>query len=95
MYLPPNFAITDLDQFVTAVESIGAVDLVTTDTSGRPHATLMPLIWDCGDWSPGEGKFGVLRVHDDAPEPYLEGQLRGIVGITLRVTELSAKAKLS
>ena len=181
MYLPPHFAITDLDEIVTAVESIGAVDLVTTDTSGRPHATLMPVIWDRRDWSPGEGKFGALRMHMaranghwktiivgspalailhgpqayvspstyeskhehgrvvptwdyfsvhfdgeiivsqdveqlrqnvgeltdlhevgrdhpwrviDAPESYIDGQLRGIVGITLRVTELSAKAKL-
>ena len=63
MYLPPHFAIAELDEVVAAVEYIGAVDLVTTDTAGRPHATLMPVIWDRGDWSPGEGKFGALRMH--------------------------------
>ncbi|OIQ79796.1 protease synthase and sporulation protein PAI 2 [mine drainage metagenome] len=31
----------------------------------------------------------------DAPESYIEGQLRGIVGITLRITGIEAKAKLS
>ena len=182
MYLPPHFAITDLDEVVAAVESIGAVDLVTTDTAGRPHATLMPVIWDRRDWSAGEGNFGVLRMHmaranqhwetisdgslalailhgpqayispstyeskrehgrvvptwnylsvhfegeifvshdveqlrqnvseltdlheagrdhpwrvTDAPESFIHGQLHGIVGIALRIAELSAKAKLS
>lgn len=182
MYLPPHFAITDLDEIIAAVESIGAVDLITTDTAGRPHATLMPVIWDRREWSTEEGSFGTLRMHmaranehwetiidgspalailhgpqayvspstytskrehgrvvptwnylsvhfegeifvshdvellrqnvneltdlhearrdhpwqvSDAPESYIDGQLRGIVGITLRITELSAKAKLS
>jgi transcriptional regulator len=31
----------------------------------------------------------------DAPESYISAQLRGIIGITLQITELSAKAKLS
>lgn len=32
---------------------------------------------------------------DDAPSPYLEGQLRGIVGVELTVTQVEGKAKLS
>lgn len=32
---------------------------------------------------------------DDAPEPYIEGQLRGIVGLELTVTGVEGKAKLS
>ncbi len=31
----------------------------------------------------------------DAPEPFVEGQLRGIVGIEIAVTSVEAKAKLS
>lgn len=31
----------------------------------------------------------------DAPEPYVDGQLRGIVGIEVRITRVEAKAKLS
>jgi transcriptional regulator len=31
----------------------------------------------------------------DAPEPYVQGQLRGIVGIELAVTRVEGKAKLS
>jgi transcriptional regulator len=32
---------------------------------------------------------------DDAPRPYIEGQLRAIVGIELEITRIEAKAKLS
>jgi transcriptional regulator len=32
---------------------------------------------------------------DDAPKPYIDGQLRGIVGVEITVTSLEAKAKLS
>ena len=32
---------------------------------------------------------------DDAPRPYLEGQLRAIVGLELEITRIEAKAKLS
>jgi transcriptional regulator len=39
------------------------------------------------------------RVHpwkvDDAPRAYVEGQLRAIVGVELRITRIEAKAKLS
>jgi transcriptional regulator len=31
---------------------------------------------------------------DDAPRPYIEGQLRAIVGVELRITRVEAKAKL-
>jgi transcriptional regulator len=32
---------------------------------------------------------------DDAPRPFVEGQLRAIVGLELRITRIEAKAKLS
>lgn len=32
---------------------------------------------------------------DDAPRPYIEGQLRAIVGVELEITRIEAKAKLS
>ncbi len=182
MYLPPHFALTDLVEIVSVVEATGAVDLVTVDGRGRPCATLMPIIWDRREWSPGEGVFGTLLMHmaranshwesigngspglailhgpqayvspstyaskrehgrvvptwdyvsvhfegetyvshdveqlrahvselttfheskraqpwkvTDAPESYINGQLRGIVAITLRITSLAAKVKLS
>ena len=31
---------------------------------------------------------------DDAPRDYIEGQLRAIVGVELRITRVEAKAKL-
>lgn len=182
MYLPPHFAVTNLDEIVSSVESIGAVDLITVDPAGHPQVTLMPVIWDRRDWNAEKSNFGTLRMHmarankhwesiidgsvglailhgpqayvspsayeskrehgrvvptwnytsmhfegevsishdveqlrqvvseltdlhearrdrswyvTDAPESYIEGQLRGIVGITLRITGIEAKAKLS
>jgi transcriptional regulator len=32
---------------------------------------------------------------DDAPRPFIEGQLRAIVGLELQITRIEAKAKLS
>ena len=32
---------------------------------------------------------------DDAPRPFVEGQLRAIVGVELLITRIEAKAKLS
>lgn len=32
---------------------------------------------------------------DDAPRPFVEGQLRAVVGVELRITRIEAKAKLS
>jgi transcriptional regulator len=32
---------------------------------------------------------------DDAPRPFIEGQLRAIVGVELKITRIEAKAKLS
>ena len=32
---------------------------------------------------------------DDAPRPFIEGQLRAIVGVELEITRIEAKAKLS
>lgn len=182
MYLPPHFALTDLDEIIRQVESIGAVDLITASQTGPPQATLLPVIWDRREWSPENGDFGALRMHmargnqhwksiadgtlalaivhgpqayvspsayeskrehgkvvptwnylsihvegelyvsndveqlrhsvdtltdfhetkrehpwhmSDAPESYIESQLRAIVGITLKITKLSGKAKLS
>ncbi|MGH3263943.1 MAG: FMN-binding negative transcriptional regulator [Trebonia sp.] len=44
-------------------------------------------------------KHEASRAHpwsaDDAPRPYIEGQLRAIVGIELQITRIEAKAKLS
>jgi len=32
---------------------------------------------------------------DDAPRPYIEGQLRAVVGVEVRITRIEAKSKLS
>jgi transcriptional regulator len=32
---------------------------------------------------------------DDAPRPFVEGQLRAIVGVELQISRIEAKAKLS
>lgn len=182
MYLPAHFAFSDPEEIVLALDAVGAVDLVTSDSTGKPHATLMPVTWDRQELDTDSGNFGTLVMHmarankhwetivngapalailhgpqayvspsayeskrehgkvvptwdyisvqfeglvsvtqdvdelrrivtdltdlhesrrdhswrvSDAPEPYIAGQLRGIVGVTLRVTGISGKAKLS
>jgi transcriptional regulator len=181
MYLPKDFAVTELSEIVDCVEAIGAADLITMAPDGRPIATLLPLIWDRRSFSPEAGNFGKLIMHMaranphwqsmddgapalaivhgpqayispsayatkkehgkvvptwdylsvhfagsvvvtqdiedlraivtgltdyheshrenpwqviDAPPPYVNAQLHGIIGVYLQVTELSAKAKL-
>ena len=42
-----------------------------------------------------EGKREHPWAVDDAPRPYIEGQLRAIVGVELLITRIEAKAKLS
>jgi len=41
-----------------------------------------------------EGRAGRWHVHD-APDAYIDGQLRGIVGVEMVITQVEAKAKLS
>jgi transcriptional regulator len=41
------------------------------------------------------GRAGDAWSVDDAPRAYVEGQLRAIVGVELRITRIQAKAKLS
>lgn len=42
-----------------------------------------------------QAKGGELWSVDDAPRAYIEGQLRAIVGLELRITRIQAKTKLS
>lgn len=62
------------------------------------------VVHDDADWTEDlvrrlTGKHEGQREHpwsvDDAPRPYIEGQLRAIVGIELLITRIEAKAKLS
>src|SRR6185369_1393908 len=64
-------------------------DLVVHDDPGWVEALVRRLT----------DKHERARVHpwkvDDAPRAYVEGQLRAIVGVELRITRIEAKAKLS
>lgn len=46
------------------------------------------------DGRPGDGREGRWRV-SDAPEAFIDGQLKAIVGVELAITRVEAKAKLS
>lgn len=180
MYVPKHFHVSEWEEITGFVAHARAADLVTTDSTGLPVATLMPGIWDTSSiddshygrfvmhmakanpqWisiEPGaqglaiihgpqayvspsnyEGKLtdhkvvptwnyqsvhlsGIVEVsadvellrqivssltefHEkeraepwhvsDAEPKYFEAQLRGIVAVTLRVTKVEAKYKLS
>lgn len=180
MYVPKHFQVSEWEEITGFVAHARAADLVTTDSTGLPVATLMPGIWDTSSideshyghfvmhmakanpqWTsiePGaqglaiihgpqayispsnyEGKLtdhkvvptwnyksvhlsGIVEVsadvellrqivsnltelHEkeraepwhvsDAEPKYFEAQLRGIIAVTLRVTKVEAKYKLS
>ncbi|MGH8891537.1 MAG: FMN-binding negative transcriptional regulator [Acidothermaceae bacterium] len=178
MYVPDQFAISDVEAVAEFVDSVGAADIVTFD-GARLVSSLVPVIWDR---THGAGGFGRLLAHisvansqwrtantevpalaivhgpqayispswypskrehgravptwnysavhftgpilfhtdrewlrelvthltdrheesradrwqvTDAPSSWIEGQLRGIVGVEIAVTAVEAKAKLS
>jgi transcriptional regulator len=176
VYIPPSFAIEDVERVAQFVEDVGAADIVTFDGE-RPISSLVPIIWDrtadgpgrllahvsiandqwrtthtdvpalaivhgpqayvSPSWYPSKREHGravptwnyvsvhftgpvvfhpdpewlrdiVTRLTDkheagradrwhvtDAPESYIAGQLRGIVGVELLIERVEAKAKLS
>lgn len=172
MYVPPANQVTDETEVRAMVEANRTAWLITADETGRPAATLLPIIWrdatviahlaianehwkliredqPCLLISAGPDAYvspswyaskaehgrvvptwnytaveiaGTVRVHrdpdwlrhavteltdlqesprdqpwsvSDAPEAFVTGQLRGIVGIEVTVTGVSGKAKLS
>lgn len=180
MYVPKHFHVSEWEEITGFVAHARAADLVTTDSTGLPVATLMPGIWDTSSiddshygrfvmhmakanpqWisiEPGaqglaiihgpqayvspsnyEGKLtdhqvvptwnyqsvhlsGIVEVSADvellrqivsnltelhekeraepwhvseADPKYFEAQLRGIIAVTLRITKVEAKYKLS
>lgn len=70
-----------------------AVHLTGTLTVHEDAAWLRTAVTDLTDLHEA-GRADAWRV-TDAPEPYVEGQLRGIVGIEVAVTRVEGKAKLS
>src|SRR5262249_4981496 len=54
MYVPPHFAVDDLETIDDFVDRVGAADLVTFD-GARPVSTLLPVIWDRAE--PGNGRL--------------------------------------
>lgn len=58
MYIPRPFEVTEIDEIKKFVEYISAADLVTTDSTGNPVATLMPC-----RWISDQTEFGKLVMH--------------------------------
>ena len=176
MYIPPAFAIDDVERVAEFVAAVGAADIVTFDGE-QPISSLVPVIWDRSaeghgrllahlsianeqwrttrtdiralaivhgpqayispSWYPSKREHGravptwnyvsvhftgrvafhpepewlrdvVTRLTDqheshrhdrwhvaDAPPSFVDGQLRGIVGVELLIEQVEAKAKLS
>ena len=176
MYIPPAFAVDDVERVAAFVDQVGAADIVTFDGE-RLTSSLVPVVWDRSgrsngrllahlsianeqwrtsrvdtralaivrgpqayispSWYPSKREHGravptwnYVSVHftgwvrfhpdpewlrdvvtvltdkyeahrterwqvTDAPASYVDGQLRGIVGVELLVERVEAKAKLS
>jgi transcriptional regulator len=78
--------------------------VVPTWNYSAVHLTGSVTVHEDGDWlraavteltETHEGGRSHPWQVSDAPEPYIEGQLRGIVGIEVAVTRVEGKAKLS
>jgi transcriptional regulator len=63
MYLPRHFEMADVDAIAAFVDAVGAADLVTVDTDGRPASTLVPILWERHGVDPEAGRFGTLLAH--------------------------------
>ncbi len=61
MYVPRHFEVSEWEEITRFVASARAADLVTTDATGLPVATLMPALWDTT--AIGESNFGRLVMH--------------------------------
>ncbi len=176
MYIPPAFAVDDVERVAEFVDQVGAADIVTFDGE-QPISSLVPVMWERSadgpgrllahvsiandqwrttrtdmralaivhgpqayispSWYPSKREHGravptwnyasvhftgrvafhretewlrdvVTRLTDkheagradrwhvtDAPTSYIDGQLRGIVGVELLIERVEAKAKLS
>ena len=63
MYLPPHFALDDLDEIAALVDAVGSADLVTVDVDGRPRSSLVPVLWERVDVDLAAGRGGRLVAH--------------------------------
>ncbi len=61
MYVPKYFEVSEWDEITGFVARARAADLVTTDSTGLPVATLMPGIWDTS--SIDDSDFGRFVMH--------------------------------
>jgi transcriptional regulator len=110
MYIPAHFAAGDATVHELLTRH-GAADLITlTWNYVTAHVYGRLVVHDDPAWvedvvrrltakheaarrqSPGQAPEWSV---DDAPRTFIEGQLRAIVGLELRITRIEAKAKLS
>lgn len=46
MYVPPLFAIDDMEHIRAFVDAYPSAEFISVDETGQPHSTLMPCYWD-------------------------------------------------
>jgi transcriptional regulator len=93
-YISPSwYAAKAEDGKVVPTWNYSAVHLTGTVTVHEDSAWLRTAVTELTDLHES-GRDHPWQV-TDAPEPYVEGQLRGIVGIEVAVTRVEGKAKLS
>jgi transcriptional regulator len=63
VYLPPAFAVDDLDRVAEMVDAVATADLVTVGPDGDPRSTLVPVLWERPAAAQGTARFGRLLAH--------------------------------
>ena len=81
MYVPKHFEVHEWDEITGFVARMRAADLVTVDTNGLPHATLMPCIWDTS--KSGDSSFGSLVMHMARANAHWKSIHSGDVGLAI------------
>jgi transcriptional regulator len=81
MYVPKHFEVSEWEEITRFVASARAADLVTTDSTGLPVATLMPGIWDTSYVD--DSNFGRLVMHMARANPQWKSINPGTKGLAI------------
>lgn len=81
MYVPKHFEVSEWEEITRFVAHARAADLVTTDSTGLPVATLMPAIWDTS--SMDESISGRLVMHMAKANPQWKSIEPGTKGLAI------------
>lgn len=81
MYIPKHFEVSEWEEITKFVAHARAADLVTTDSTGLPVATLMPAVWETS--SMDESNYGRLVMHMAKANPQWKSIEPGTKGLAI------------